>query len=170
MSVCVCCLGCLQVARCPHRFSRTARLWHQALVQGVQWHRLIHIALLHRHLRWLSRPVVHASLDPTRSVIGHHIPSVVCIRAMMLVWRLRWSELFYAVFCTTLVNNDVHTGFRFCLLYSCLDSRFCVVLVILKLTKPPGMQPSHRECKLAYLVPVPSQDTLGGLCQERHPA
>ena len=26
------------------------------------------------------------------------------------------------------------------------------------LTKPPGMQPSHRLCKPAYLVPVPSQD------------
>jgi len=30
--------------------------------------------------------------------------------------------------------------------------------------------PSHRVCKPAYLVPVPSQDKLGGLFQERHPA
>jgi len=29
--------------------------------------------------------------------------------------------------------------------------------------RPPG-------CKLAYLVPVPSQDKLGGLCREGHPA
>ena len=28
--------------------------------------------------------------------------------------------------------------------------------------------PSHRVCKAAYLVPVPSQDKLGGLCQEGH--
>jgi len=34
------------------------------------------------------------------------------------------------------------------------------------LTKPPG----NRVCKPAYLVPVPSQDKLGGLCQEGHPA
>jgi len=25
-------------------------------------------------------------------------------------------------------------------------------------------------CKPAYLVPVPSQDKLAGLCKERHPA
>ena len=31
-------------------------------------------------------------------------------------------------------------------------------------------EPSHRVCKPAYLVPVPSQDKLGGLCQEAHPA
>jgi len=29
-------------------------------------------------------------------------------------------------------------------------------------------QPSHRLCKLAYLMPVPSQDKLGELCQEGH--
>jgi len=28
----------------------------------------------------------------------------------------------------------------------------------------------HRVCKPAYLVPVPSQDKLGGMCQEGHPA
>jgi len=33
---------------------------------------------------------------------------------------------------------------------------------------PLGMQPSHWVCKPACLVPVPSQDKLGGLCQERH--
>ena len=32
-----------------------------------------------------------------------------------------------------------------------------------RVTKPPGMHP-------AYLVPVPSQDKLGGLWQEGHPA
>jgi len=31
-------------------------------------------------------------------------------------------------------------------------------------------QPSQRVCKPAYLVPVPSQDRLGGLCQEWHTA
>jgi len=30
------------------------------------------------------------------------------------------------------------------------------------------MVESHRVCKPAYLVPVPSQDKLGGLCQEGH--
>jgi len=29
---------------------------------------------------------------------------------------------------------------------------------------------SHRVCKPAYLVPVPSQDKLEGLCKEGHPA
>jgi len=29
-------------------------------------------------------------------------------------------------------------------------------------------KPSHRVCKAAYLVPFPSQDKLGGLCQEGH--
>jgi len=34
---------------------------------------------------------------------------------------------------------------------------------ILLATKPPGLQ-----TKPAYFVPVPSQDKLGGLCQEGH--
>jgi len=29
--------------------------------------------------------------------------------------------------------------------------------------------PNHPVCKPAYLVLVPSQDKLGGLCQEGHP-
>jgi len=29
-----------------------------------------------------------------------------------------------------------------------------------------GAKPSHWICKPAYLVPVPSQDKLGGLCKE----
>ena len=29
-------------------------------------------------------------------------------------------------------------------------------------------QPSHRVCKLAYLMPVPSQDKLGGFWQEEY--
>jgi len=37
------------------------------------------------------------------------------------------------------------------------------------LTKPVG-KPSHWVYKPAYLVPVPSQDKLGGLQQERYPA
>jgi len=35
---------------------------------------------------------------------------------------------------------------------------------------PELPKPSHRIHKPAYLVPVPSQDKLGGLCQEGHPA
>jgi len=31
-----------------------------------------------------------------------------------------------------------------------------------------GNSNSHRVCKPAYLVPVPSHDKLGGLCQEGH--
>jgi len=31
------------------------------------------------------------------------------------------------------------------------------------------LQPSHGVCKPAYLVPVPSQDKLGGLCQKGDP-
>jgi len=32
------------------------------------------------------------------------------------------------------------------------------------------IKPGHRICKPEYLVPVPSQDKLGGLCKEGHPA
>jgi len=38
-----------------------------------------------------------------------------------------------------------------------------VYFVLLALTKPLDMKP-------AYVVPVPSQDKLGGLSQEGHPA
>jgi len=45
---------------------------------------------------------------------------------------------------------------------------FSLLLILFKCFKPLGMQPSHRVCKPAYLVPVPSQDKLGGLYQEEH--
>jgi len=31
-----------------------------------------------------------------------------------------------------------------------------------------NIKPSHWVCKPAYMMPVPSQDKLGGLCQEGH--
>jgi len=55
------------------------------------------------------------------------------------------------------------------LLYVCIYAKL-QNFIKLSLTMPPGMQPSHQVCKAAYLVPVPSQDKLGGFCQERHPA
>jgi len=42
-----------------------------------------------------------------------------------------------------------------------------VCVLSLKTTKPLG-KPSHWVCKPLYLVPVPSQDKLGGLRQEGH--
>jgi len=47
------------------------------------------------------------------------------------------------------VDNFFHLSSNFCF-YACLP------------------ETSHRICKPAYLVPVPSQDKLGGLCQEGH--
>jgi len=43
-----------------------------------------------------------------------------------------------------------------------------LVKVFCASTKVTVWNPSHHVCKPAYLVPVPSQDKLGGLCQERH--
>jgi len=34
----------------------------------------------------------------------------------------------------------------------------------------PTLMVCHWVCKPAYLMPVPSQDKLGGLCEEGHPA
>jgi len=40
------------------------------------------------------------------------------------------------------------------------------VTVWCRITLATGYEPSHRVCKVAYLVPVPWQDKLAGLCQE----
>ena len=46
--------------------------------------------------------------------------------------------------------------------YNKLGRFICVMLEM--------WQPSHWVCKPAYLVPVPSQDKVGGLVEEGHPA
>jgi len=45
-----------------------------------------------------------------------------------------------------------------------------IVLILVSFEIAYSLMPNHWVCKPAYLVPVPSQDKLGGLYQEGHPA
>jgi len=90
-------------------------------------------------------------------------------------WATGWGQCFVSLATLTLLVGKI--GRTSGLQNTCANYHKGSLL---EQTKPLGIginqatgywnKPSHWVCKPAYLVPVPSQDKLGGLQQERYPA